>query len=130
MDPEPRIVPSIESVYTRSCVDCICYFFFQMTTELEEEVSKINQNEPYIATLLGEESYQFFVIAERKVFIESSSFANAITDMICAYFVFDISYPKSIHPILFFIQRFVLGIKDKQPIPSVVTRILNSLDKH
>ena len=77
----------------------------------------------------SESNYQFFVVVERKVNIQSSRCADAITDMMCAYFVFDISYPKSIHPILFLL-RFVLEVKDKQPIPPVVTRIMNCLDKH
>ena len=105
-----------------------------MTTDLETEVSKISQNEPYVAVLCNNDSedvtYQFYLVIERKMTIQSSTFADSITDLICAYFVFDIAYPKSIHPILFFLQRFVLGVKDKQTIPPVVTRILNCLDKH
>lgn len=61
---------------------------------------------------------------------ETTLFMDALINMICAYYIFDISYPKSLYAILIFTQRYVLGIKDEQPIPSVVTRVLSSLDQH
>ena len=79
-----------------------------MASSLEGEVKKVSQNEPYIGIVCCETNHQFFVVIERNVTIECNSFADALTDMICAYFVFDITYPK---PVLYFIQRFIFNIK-------------------
>ena len=73
---------------------------------------------------------QFFVVVERKIVIESDTFQDALTDMIALYFTMDITFPSSLYPVLLTIQRFVLGIKDDQIVPPVVTRILSSLDQH
>ena len=62
--------------------------------------------------------------------MECASFMDALIKMMCSYFIFDISYSKSLHPILIFIQRYILGIEDKQRVPNVVTQVLASLDQH
>ena len=88
---------------------------------------QINQNELYIVVI---DKRQFFVVLERNIIIESNTFQDALTDMIALYFTMDITYPAGLYPVLLTIQRFVLGIKDKQIIPPVVTRLLSSLDQH
>jgi len=94
---------------------------------IETELQKIKQNEPYIAKIQDD---QYFIIIERKIVLESTECLDAVSSMICGYFAFDISYPKSLYPILIFIQRYVLGIKDNQPIPNVVTHVVSGLDQH
>ena len=47
---------------------------------------------------------------------------DAVINMICSYYVFDINYPKQLYPVLLFVQRFIVSIKDDQPIPTVLTR--------
>ena len=92
---------------------------------------QIKQNEPYIVVAeLEATKRQFFVVVERSITIESDTFQDALTDMIGLYFIMDITYPSSLNPVLLSIQRFVLGINDKQIIPPVVTRLLSSLDQH
>ena len=92
---------------------------------------QIKQNEPYIVVIeLEATKRQFFVVVERSITIESDTFQDALTDMISLYFIMDITYPSSLYAVLLSIQRFVLGIKDKQMIPPVVTRLLSSLDQH
>ena len=92
---------------------------------------QIKQNEPYIVVIeVDVTKRQFFVVVERNIIIESNTFQDALTDMIALYFTIDISYPSSLYPVLLTIQRFVLGIKDKQIVPPVVTRPLSSLDQH
>ena len=49
--------------------------------------------------------------------------------MIALYFKMDITYPSSLYPVLLSMQRFVLGIKDKQIVLPVVTSLLSSLDR-
>ena len=91
---------------------------------------QIKQNEPYIVVTDGVTNRQFFVVVKRNITIESNTFQDALTDMICLYFAMDITYPSSLYPVLLSIQRFEFGIKDKQIIPPAVTRLLSSLDQH
>ena len=91
----------------------------------------IKQNEPYIVVIkIAVTKPQFFVVVERSIIIETNTFEDALTDMIALYFTMDITYPSSLYPVLLTIQRFVLGIKDKQIVPPVVTRLVSSLDQH
>jgi len=96
-------------------------------SELEEQIEGIKQNEPYILKI---NHNQFYVVAEKVVVSDTIRLMDALINMICAYFVFDIEYPKSMYATLIFVQRYILGIADKQRIPDVVTRVLTSLDQH
>lgn len=105
--------------------------FLQVSEGIESKVVHIKQNEPYIVVAqVGLNKRQFFVVVERSITIESTTFLDALTDMICLYFAMDITYPSTLYPVLLSVQRFVLGIKDKQIVPPVVTRLLSSLDQH
>ena len=84
-------------------------------------------NEPFI---LKAEENQYYVVAEKCIIAQNTTFMDAMANLICAYFAFDIAYPKPLRPILIFIQRYIMGIKDKQPIPHVITRVLANLDQH
>ena len=98
-----------------------------MTCNLDEEVMKTPYNYPYIAMVHGDSSLQFFVVAERVVLCENNDFVEALIDLVCVYFVFNIVYPKPLYPVFLFLQHYVLGIKDRQPIPAAFTRVLNAL---
>ena len=102
----------------------------QITSDIDTSIQRIQQAEPYILLTLGEGSFQFFIVAENQIFCESSSLVDAIKDMFATYFVFDIQYPKPTNPVLTFLQRFVLDIKDLQPIPASVTRLVSMMDNH
>lgn len=73
-------------------------------------------------------SYQFFVITEKKIFCESPEFVEIIKDLFAVYYVFDIAYPRPLYPLLLFLQRFMLNIKDSQSVPPVITRLISSFD--
>ena len=92
----------------------------------------IKQNGAYIVVKeIDVTKRQFFVVVERSIVIETDTFEDALTDMITLYFTMDITYPSSLYPVLLSIQRFVLGIKDMQIVPSAVTHMLStSLDQH
>ena len=98
-----------------------------MTSDLDEEVQKIAYNYPYIAMVEGQSSVQFFVVAERIVMDESENFMEALLDLICVYFAFNIVYPKPLYPVFLFIQRYIMDIKDSQTIPPALTRVLSAL---
>ena len=90
---------------------------------------KLPQNHPYIAVVLENRNIQFFLAAERKVLDTCERFSDAIMSLIAVYFTFDIEYPKSLYPVFIFLQHFVMEIKDDQPIPNVLTRLMSSVDR-
>lgn len=92
---------------------------------MDAGLMKIKQNEPYIAKPQHD---QYFIVAERIIIVENVQFTDAMINTICAYFAFDINYPKSLYPVLVFIQRYILGIRDNELIPNIVTlQILNNM---
>ena len=99
-----------------------------MHCDLDEEVKKVSQNFPYIAVVIGDSSIQYFVVVERLVLDDSEEFIDAVTALISAYFTFNIEYPRPLYAAFIFLQHFVLKLKDSQPVPPVVTRLLSSLD--
>jgi len=82
-----------------------------------------------ITGIAGEEQFQIFVCAEQSVVLESRSVNDALIDLIAAYFVFDISYPKYLDSVLIFIQQFVFSLKDQQPLPNAVVKLVGNLEK-
>ena len=101
----------------------------QITCDVDEEVKKLPYNYPYLLLVEGESSLQFFLVVEKAILSESEGFLGALLDLICTYFTFDIVYPKPLYPVLLFIQRFVMDIKDNQKIPPALTRVLTVLHK-
>lgn len=103
--------------------------FFQMICDLDKEVMNVKENHPYIAAVINGSAIQLFLVAERCVLGHTEDAARVFTALIGAYFAFNIVYPNPIYPLLIFIQRYILGIEDRQPIPTVLVRVLSSLDK-
>ena len=102
----------------------------QMTCDVDEEVKKLPYTYPGLILVEGDSSMQFFLVAEKAVLCESSEgFFGALLDLICAYFTYNIVYPKSLYPVLLFVQCYVMDIKDSQKIPSSLTRALTVLHK-
>lgn len=91
-----------------------------------QEVQK-GRNEPHI--LMVSNRVQFFVCTERNILAEGASLIEALKDLIAAFFIFDMEYPKSLYPLLIFLQRYVLNIRDSQRIPPIVTRVMSTLDQ-
>ena len=64
---------------------------------------------------------------ESDCLLSAHTLGDALADLICTYFVFDIAYPKSEYALLIFFQHFVLGLKDNQKIPTSVSSLCSSL---
>ena len=82
------------------------------------------RNSPCIAAIVGESSsVQYFVLVEQTVLCELPSFQAALYVMFCAYYVFNLAYPKQSKATLFFIQDFILGLPDgiKRPASYLAT---------
>ena len=48
---------------------------------------------------------------------------NALVNIMCYYYVLDLSYPKVMYAILIFLQHFVLGVTDSGYIPTSVIKL-------
>ena len=68
------------------------------------ELEKIKQNEPYLLKVQDQEN-QYFVVIEREIAMETTGCLDAMINMICSYYVFDINYPTQLYPILLFVQQ-------------------------
>ena len=94
-------------------------------------MAQIEQSAPFL-TFTGEpgdENAQFFVCCEHIVIAECKTVKDAVIDLIAAYYVFDIAYPKCSNAMLLFIQHFVFGLKDSQAIPTTTSNLVNNLSK-
>ena len=107
------------------------FIFQDNNINLDDEVYKIQQAAPFIVTtgIAGEEQFQIFICAEQSVILESKSVKDALIDLMAAYFVFDISYPKYLDSVLIFIQHYVFDLKDQQPLPSAAVKLVGNLEK-
>ena len=94
-----------------------------------QEISAIKQAAPCIVItgVAGDENaQQFYVCAEQH---ESSTMRDAMLDLVVSYFVFDISYPKSLSAILIFIQHQIFGMGDSQSIPMAAAKLMGNIKK-
>ena len=99
-----------------------------MDQNLDETAMALSENHPYLGLVLGGTSLELYLIVERHV-LEAVEASSVFTGLIASYYTFNMTYPKQVYPVLIFIQQFLLGIQDKQPLPISLTKLLSSLDK-
>ena len=94
-------------------------------------MSQIVQAAPFIVItgISGDENSQIFICSEKTVFHESKTILDAVIDLICFYFVYDIAYPKYVDSILVFFQHYVFRLTDKQPVPAPLMKLIGNLKK-
>ena len=85
------------------------------------------RQEPYIVAIETDETMHYHIYIESDCLLSTNTLGDALADLICTYFVFDIAYPKSEYDLLIFFQHFVLGLKDNQKIPPSVSSLCSSL---
>ena len=90
---------------------------------------KIEQSSPFIIIIgiPGEETVQYYVCGEKIIICESVSVMDAVLDLICVYYTFDIAYPKSLSGIFLWFQHFVFDIKDQQVSPPCLIKLLKNI---
>ena len=98
--------------------------------DLDVEVQKIEQSEPYLVLTgcPGSEKGQIFICCEKEVFMACKTIKDGLIDLMAIYFNFDITFPKYASAILFF-QHFVFGLKDEQPLPATTSKLITNLQK-
>ena len=82
-----------------------------------------------ITGISGDENSQIFICIEKTVFQESKTILDAVIDLICFYFVYDITYPKYVDYVLVFFQHYVFRLTDKQPVPASLMKLIGNLKK-
>ena len=96
--------------------------------DLNKEILDISQSAPFILVIgTAMENTQYFICGENIAICESKSYLDAIIDLICTYYVFDIAYPKSLSGIFLFLQQSVFNIKDDQVPPACLLRVLQNI---
>ena len=75
------------------------------------------RQELYILALETDPTLRYHICIESQ---SVNTLGDALADVICAYFVFNIAYPK---PMYLFLQHFVLGLKVSQKVPTFVSTL-------
>jgi len=60
---------------------------------------------------------------------EARCFGDALCDLIAVYYTFNIAYPKTVNPILTYIQKMELRINDPVKLLTAVIKITTAIDK-
>lgn len=99
--------------------------------DLNNEVAQIPQAAPFVTITgkPGEENAQYYVCAENGVLVESKSIRAVIIDLLATYYVFDLSYPKTISAFLLFFQHIIFELKDSQAFPATAAKLVANLNK-
>ena len=113
------------------CIVLSEVFFTVNWADIDQEVAELDQSEPFIVVTgkPGTPTTQFYICCESFILMESKSLRDAVVDVMSAYFVFDISYPKSINGALIFLQHHVFCLPDEQAVPSAVKTLVTNLQK-
>ena len=104
-----------------------CVLLAQEATDADEEAERLGRKEPFVMICETNESCEYIVYVEKECLIFTKSVVDAVADLICAYFVFDLVYPRNIYPLLVFFQHTMMGIKDVEKLPTSVMTLLTSL---
>lgn len=99
----------------------------QDSVNVGEEVKKINCSQPFLLVLEGDEHFNFMIMCENNVFLRIRDLTDGLFFLLAIYYIFDMSYPKSLHPVYMFLQHHVFSLIDKAHIPDVVIRIVSVL---
>ena len=94
-------------------------------------MKKIPQAVPYLVStgVPGDENAQFVIACEQAILCESKSLRDAIVNLVAAYYIFDMAYPKGAGGILYFFQHYVFSIKDSSPLPTCTVKLVYNLTK-
>ena len=60
--------------------------------DVDEEVHKQNRNEPYIVVVDSDDITEYIVYVKSQFEVSTSTLGDALANLMCAYFVFDVIY--------------------------------------
>ena len=77
---------------------------------IESQISQQAATAPYIIQAGPSEARQYFIAAEKEIFLEIDDLLKAIIALLVVYYIFDIIYPKQWNNCLLFIEKKLFGI--------------------
>ena len=75
------------------------------------------------------EDVRFSVVVEHNVIAETKDFVKAFEMMLCAFYIFNLEYPKKLEATFLLYQKLFLRINDKCKIPAKVLKLMSDLKK-
>ncbi len=94
--------------------------------EIQEEIKQIPTSPLLVITKNYQGCAQIFITVEQQILTECLSIPEAVVTLMATYFTFNMSYPGPLYPMYLFIQHHILGIKDEQTVPNIVTIMYNN----
>ena len=88
--------------------------------DVDDLVVAIRRQEPYIIAMETDPTLRYHICIESQCLFSVNTLGDALADVICAYFVFNIAHPK---PMYLFLQHFVLGLQVSQKVPTSVSTL-------
>ncbi len=92
---------------------CVHISLIESSDDLQTIGKSLQINAPHLLVYQTAEEITIHIMVERETLRELNSFKSALIHLVPAYFVFDISYPKSWYSTLIFIQHQVFNLADK-----------------
>ena len=108
-------------------VYCIFDFHPQDTVNIADKIKGINCSQPYLLVLEGDEHFNYMLICENEVFLRIRDLTDGLFYIIAMYYIFDMAYPKPLHPVYMFLQHHVFSLLDKAHVPDIVIRTVSVL---
>ena len=78
---------------------------------------------------ITEEDVRFSAVVEHNVIAETKDFVKAFEMMLCAFYIFNLEYPKKLEATFLLHQKLFLRINDKCKIPAKVLKLMSDLKK-
>ena len=102
-----------------------CTLILLQVGDVDSTVYKIDQSEAYILGTLspGNEGRLFHIIVDSMFMFTCENLKNALVNIMCYYYVLDLSYPKVMYALLIFIQHFIFGVTDTGRVPTSVINL-------
>lgn len=106
-----------------------CPVPLQITESPENVSQRSGKNSPRVATFVGDESIQYFILVEQTVLCQSRSLQYALFLTFSSYYVFHLEYPKPIRNVMFFFQDYILSYPDSLRRPATYLATASDIKK-
>ena len=113
-----------------ACYDAhavITFSCLQGNENLEEQISAMPVNYPYIAVVTMDAAINIFIVAEKVVLCKAASISVAIKLLLASFYVFNIEYPKLLGGVLYFFEYYLYNIRSRKNLPIAVIQLCNQL---
>ena len=101
---------------------------FQNGDSIENQISQRATTAPYIIQAGPSEARQYFIIAEKEVFVDVDDIIKAIIALTGLYYIFDIVYPKQWSNCLLFIEKKLFGITSGPNFSPVQAGVISDIE--